>query len=234
MIRRTLYYAVIALLAVVVVGSQLDRQAQLDARYLAAVPAPFRATAQRIMVEVLLAGGEDTASMGEARKLVRWRPMPAHHLVLFAMSAQLDGGDELAIPMLEESARRGWREPITQIAVARAALLSGDYPSAAQRIAALIATGSAPDATDALLGELISTSAGREALVTMMDQPGYWQHDLMRRVVSAGRPTDGLAMLARAADGGHEPDCRQLDRFIATQEPGFAEQNAAVIAAIGC
>ena len=234
MIGRVIFYAVMVMLAIVVAASQLDRQAQLDPRYLAAVPTPFRATSQRIAVELLLAGGEETASLDEARKLVRWRPMPAHHLVLFAMSAQMDGGEELALPMLEESARRGWREPITQIAVARAALLSQDYPSAAQRVAALVATGSAPDATNALLGELIASPAGREALVGMMEQPGYWQHGLMRRVLAAGRPADGLAMLARAAEAGHEPDCRQLERFIATQQAGFADRNAAAITAIGC
>ncbi|MXO70362.1 hypothetical protein [Alteraurantiacibacter buctensis] len=202
MIKRGLYFAFMALLGLIVLGSQLDRQAQLDPRYLAAVPAPFRSTAQRILVEAMLAGGEETASMEEARKLVRWRPMPAHHLVLFALSAQMDGGEDLALPMLEESARRGWREPITQIAVARAALLSRDYPSAAQRVAALIATGSAPDVTDGLLAELIATPAGRGALAAMVSQPGYWQGSLMRRVASAGRPADAASMQALIDSAG--------------------------------
>ncbi len=150
------------------------------------------------------------------------------------MSAQLDGDATQSIPALEEAARRGWREPITQISVARAALLSQDYPSAAQRVAALIATGSTPDATDALLRELIATPAGRDALAGIMGERGYWQRSLLRRVFAVGRPADSLAMVARAAREGYQPDCRQLARFLATQEAGFAEQNAAAIAATGC
>ncbi len=74
---RLVLYPVLALLAALVIGSQLDRQAQLDPRFLVAVPEPFRAVSQRMRVEIMLAGGAETADAEEARKLVQRQPVPA-------------------------------------------------------------------------------------------------------------------------------------------------------------
>lgn len=171
---------------------------------------PFRGAAQQRLVEMAIATNNPDAAMVGARDLIRKRPMPAQHLVLLAGAAQLAGQDDRVIAPLEVAAVRGWREPVVQLAVARAGILSGDFGSAAQRVAALIATNAPREQTDALLAELLSQAQGRAALVDMLATEGHWKRRFIPRLQQAGTPGQLVDTLDRARERGAMLDCAQL------------------------
>lgn len=208
---RAFYFLILAALAAGVIGVQLDRQAYGDPAVLPVVPAPMRAVAQQRMVEIAVTSAEAGQDItGEARDLVRKRPLPAHHLVLFAQAAELAGEREEAILALELSAVRGWREPVPQLAVAQASLLSGNYAAAAQRLAALSVTGAAPDQTNALLAAMIADEGGRDALADLLTREGTWKGWIVQRIRPLGTDEQFADIIAMAWDRGADLNCTQI------------------------
>lgn len=210
MIARLCLYAVLAVLAAVASFAQLDRQAYVMPAFAPHVPQPFRAASQQRLVEGALATGNTTVALDGARDLIRKRPMPAHHLVLFAGAAQLDGQDDKVIAPLEVAATRGWREPVVQLAAARAGILSGEFGSAAQRIAALIAITTPREQVDPLLAALLASEAGRAAIAEMLATEGHWKRHFIPRLQLVATPAQFVDTLVKAQQLGAVLDCAQL------------------------
>lgn len=208
---RRLYLLLLALLALGVIGVQLDRQAYRDGQVLHAVPVPFRAVALQRQLEADLGSRQDAPGLlSEARELVRKRPLPARHLLLYAQSAELGGEREQALAALEIAAVRGWREPVPQLAVVQAGLVSGDYAAVAQRLAALVATGAAAEQTNALLGEMMAEAEGREALADLLAGEGTWKRHFVTALRAGGDSDDLAATIALAWARGATLSCDQL------------------------
>lgn len=215
---RASYFLVLAVLAIVVAGVQLDRQAYDDPQAATLVPGPFRGVAQQRLLEAAAAQDPASAMLPQARDLVRMRPLPARHLILFAQAAEREGERELALAALEVAATRGWREPGPQLAVAQAGMLSGNYPASAQRLAALVATGAAAEEADLLLAAMLAEEGGREALADLLRGEGSWKRYFVQRLAATGSYEELAETIAMAWDRGAVLDCAQIrpvaERFL--------------------
>ena len=210
MIKRIAFYAALLLLSGLVVSVQLDRQALDDPRIGLAVPEPLRAVAQQRLLEAELAVGGSADTVTMARQLVRMRPLPAHHLTLYAQAAQMRGDVEATLRALEGAASRGWREPIPQLAVAQASVISGDFESAAQRVAALTATGALNEDTKRTLVAILPQADGREAIAEQLAAGGHWTRYFVRQLASLATLEQFADTIGRARDKGAALDCDQL------------------------
>lgn len=207
MMGRAVLWACLALLAALVIGVQLDRQAYRDPTVIPLVPGPMRAVAAQRQLELTLALGGQAADLARARHLVRLRPVPARHLLLYAQTAQQAGAVDQVIRPLEVAAARGWREPALQMLAGQAAVAGGNQTAAVQRAAALIATGTAPDQTVQLLAAIMRDPTGRAELAGLVARPGYYSGALWRYFGDAGTPAQVLAIAAAARRANTAIDC---------------------------
>lgn len=219
MIRRIAWAGLMAAIAIVTAFAQLDRTSRFAPDLAANVPAPFRGFAQQRLSEASILAGDAQKSLDRSRDLLRVRPIPAEHLALLARAELLAGDEAAAIEALQAAGMRGWREPVSQRAMAEAALVSANYDVAAQRIAALLATGSLnAGEAEGLVKRLAQTAQGRAALARAMAAGGHWQVNFFRRVPAYLEPAEfaDLAFLARS--NGADLSCDVLDSTAARFE----------------
>lgn len=202
MIARAALWVTLAVLALLVVVVQTDRQAYRDPLAIGVVPGPARVVAQQRLAELAIASGGQGSTLAATRNLVRWRPIPAHNLLLYAQMAQLGGEGDQVIRALEVAASRGWREPQLQLLVGQSALLEGNATAAAQRLAALLATDAGGPAQARLAADLLSTPSGRQALIALLATPGHYTRPLHRFVASTENPALERDLRAAAMMGG--------------------------------
>ncbi|RPF71538.1 hypothetical protein [Aurantiacibacter spongiae] len=212
MIAKLLWIAALLATGVVAVFAQVDRQVRYQPELTPLVPRAFSgfAAAQRVRTDI---GTENwDAAANSARDLLLRRPIPAENLTLFALAMARSGQDEAAIPALEASARRGWREPVAQLAAARAALASNDATAAARRVSALLAVGELRDDALDLLAGLLRSSEGREAFVSVLaDRTGAQDYALTAMSARAA-PRDTARTVTLALAEGVTFSCAQLRR----------------------
>ena len=211
MIRRVLLWALLGVLGAIVAVVQIDRQAYHDPAAIALSPPATSVVARQRMIELaILSGRADAATLAASRHLVRWRPVPAHNLLLYAQSAQLAGEQDRLLPALEVAVSRGWREPLLQVMAGQAALISGDADGAANRIAALIATGAAPEQRRLMLAELLQQAPGRAAFARLFERPGHYSPRLLGALAEVGSPEQLLDIVQRVRQAGIALDCVAL------------------------
>lgn len=211
MIARLAWGGLFALLAVVTVLAQLDRASRFEPGLAPLVPEAFRGFATRHLAAAALLARDAEGAEAQARALVRARPLPAEHLTLLAQSATLAGDETQALAALEEATTRGWRDPLAQQAAAEAALQAGEAGAAAQRIAALLATGALPDQTGAQLARLLAEPAGRRAFAALLAGPGRWQRNFPAFAAPVTAPADLAETLALAQAAGAGLPCARLE-----------------------
>ena len=137
MIARSIWYFAVLAIAVIAVGTQLDRQARRAPEVASYVPDAFRGFSQAPVVARHLGDKDADAASREARKLVARRPMRAENLRLLAQAQALSDQPRLAADSIQQAARRGWRDPIAQDAAMLIAIEAGNNVEAARRLAAL-------------------------------------------------------------------------------------------------
>lgn len=225
MIGRWLFRLLLVSVAVLAALVQLDQQAGRDPAYAALVPPAFSANAARARTGAALQAGQGEAALAEARQQLSLRPLPAEGLTLLSLAAL--GADErqLALASLDAASRRGWREPISQLASGEAALQQGQHAIAAQRAAALFATGSFPDQALGLLARLLATEQGRAAFATQLARPGHWQTNTLAGATAAVPPEQWADTIARAQALGADLPCARL-RQLAESYRGAGEDEA--------
>lgn len=202
-----------ALLALLAIPAQLDRQSMEDPSYAPLVPSAFAANASLARSQLALAAAQPDKALEEARRLVRLRPMPATSLSTLAAAAAAAGDEDLAVEALGAASRRGWRDPLVQLTSGESALRQGEYQIAAQRTAALIATGDFRELALDLLGRLVATPEGRTAFAERMAQFGRWQDNTIVSAADVAAPMDWAMTLAEARSQGAELDCGRLRRL---------------------
>lgn len=213
MILRAAWTVMLVLLATVVLFAQVDRSSRFSPELASMVPAPFRGFAQERLAQSALLAGRGEQAQQMARDLVVARPMAAENLTLLSQASALAGDEATALDALGEAASRGWREPYSQRAAALSALASDDNTIAAQRIAALLATGALdPEVNYALAAQLVKTADGRQALARQMAEGGYWTDNYVSSGVIHLPPGAYADVLARAAALNAELPCKSLER----------------------
>lgn len=235
MIRRTILWVLLSLVAIIVVVAQSDRQAVRNPSAIALVPKPVRAVAQEALLETKISlGSADAGDVALSRQLVRYRPAPANHLLLHARAAQVAGEDSQVLPSLEVAAARGWREPVLQVLAGRAALATGDHAAAANRMAALLATGRSQDQARLLLAEIIRSDKGRIELAGLLGRPGHYSRHLWPSYAASGSAAQlvDIARLARQQDIA--PDCEAIGAVVGALQAESPTEAAALTEASGC
>lgn len=235
MIGRVILWSVLAALAALVAIVQTDRQAFNDPSAIAFVPPPARIVARQRLIELSsVTGKADQAMLDSSRQLVRWRPLPARNLVLFGQTAQLAGESTAFLPPLELAASRGWREPVLQVLAGQAALAEGDMDAATNRVAALIAMGTAPDQQRLLLMALMRAPDGRQSLASLLGRPGHYSVRIWRQLAAAGQPDQVIDVARRAQALGVAMDCAGINEVAERWQRRSQAVDAQHLLAQGC
>jgi hypothetical protein len=107
------------------------------------------------------------------------------------------------------AAARGWRDPATQLYWLAVAIQTRDNSVAAQRLDALLRTGTASQQTAPLLAQMEATSSGRAALAQRMALNPQWAVDATTTIANLHGPAlrRRLALLTLARAAGYRPNC---------------------------
>lgn len=172
---RTAAWAVsaIALLALAV-GTQLDFATEKNEYLAAQVPALFASKARIEATDQALDGSAADVALQRAEELVKARPVPAESLTRLARAALLEDRQTLANEALFEAARRGWRDPIAQVAILEGALLVDDWSVVAQRLSAMRKLRYPRELTDRRMAIMAEHPEGRAELVRQFGQDPFW------------------------------------------------------------
>ncbi len=226
MIRSILWWAMLAGVAVVTIGVQMDRQAKRAPAIAATVPEPFRATSQFTVAAYALGDEDPAVALAEAQELVRARPLPAENLRILAQAQTLAGQVDAATLTIQYAAQRGWREPIAQESMLRLALNAGDEAEAARRYAALFLKNQTEDALLLELGSQILASPGgpgRETLATIVGGGERWHRQFLQRSARVMPPDAFLEIIQSTSETGTRYDCTALRQIL----PGVSQRDAA-------
>ena len=213
MIKRLVWFALLAAVALVTIGAQADRQSRHMPQLAAMVPAPFRGFAEQRLAEQAVMAKNGPAASRHATALVRNRPLPAEHIVLLSQAAALEGDNPSALAALAAANLRGWRDPVVQFTAGQAALAQGQHEAAAQRLAALFATGALPEQAQVLLAQLLVEPQGRAAFAEQLAAGTRWQRNVLAPAAGTANPEDLAQTIALAQARGAEFSCEQLARI---------------------
>ncbi len=239
MIGRLAWWSVLAGLAIVTLFAQLDRAARFSPALAPLVPAAFAGFAAERSAQRAVLAQEPGAALASTKALLAARPVPSEHLSLLAQAQIQAGEEEAAIATLEAATRRGWRDPLAQLAAAQAAIADGAYEAAALRLNALFATGALRDQSMAALAELLASEGGREAFAARLAQASVadgarWPANLLAPAAQSIAPADFAPMLALAREQGAIFDCAALQRIAEAYRAGDHSAEAAMIDPAAC
>lgn len=227
MIRRIVWPALMALLSVIAVGVQLDRQSRRVPELAHFVPAPFRGYASWTTALSALERKDTALAQREARVLVRRRPVPGEHLTVLAQVHQARAEPELTVRTILLAGSRSWRSEPIQQTVLRMAHDAGEDAEAARRLAALWAIGGNLSGTEPFARKVLSTPAGLDAFAGQLATTNTWQAAFLR--VGAARLGSDLhaRVIRAAADRGAAFDCQLLSgAALALADAGKAQAAA--------
>lgn len=175
----------------------------------AAVPSIFRSFAQENLAYAGVRSIEPSDAVNEARTLLRRSPFPAEHVSLLAIAEERAGNHEASARLIQEAARRGWRDPIAQQAMFDLALQAGDTDEAARRLAAIYAIGDEQSPITEMRNRLLAAPQGKEALARMLLAGGRWTQ-LFLRTVRVDPDFRAIQSISTALSNGGKLDCVAL------------------------
>lgn len=215
MTGRIIWFGLLLILAGVCVGVQLDRQSRKDTHLASIVPEPLRSSSQRVITAYALEAGANDMALAEARKLVQRRPMPARHLRLLAQAQFAAGDPEASSITIQYAAKRGWRDPLAQVAMLEIARNVGDRAEAARRFAALFMIRDADqDQLAQIAQDLFAQSGGEEraVLAEIVGGADRWHAAFLQRGARV-LPPDAFAEILKITMGqGVRYECRRLEQ----------------------
>ncbi len=217
--KTVLWIVLLTVVAAIVVGAQLDRQARISTEIAQYVPPPSRAFAQGHLTAQALRAGNHEEALSQARRLVARRPMPAEHLRMLALAQAMAGDQSASIITLQAAARRGWRDLAVQEAMLRLAIENEDRGESVRRYAALSA---ALQTDDAVLRELgpaaLATSNARSDFAAILAPARRWHRLFLSRGVRTLPVHIADEVIGKAVERGANFECsdlRQAQRIIA-------------------
>lgn len=216
MIARILWFAALVVVALVTAVLQVDKQAETSPALAPLVPAPMRNYAQTRITAAALESGDPKAALAEAERLVRRRPLPAEYLTLLAVGQAKTGQEARAAETIQVAAKRGWREPLAQVAMLRLALANADRTEAARRYAALFLRDATPDALllelgpEVLDGPEAEAEAARDTILAVVVGGDRWHATFLRRGARVMPPAAFAAIAQGSIERGVRFDCKVL------------------------
>lgn len=181
---RFVWYASLAIVALVTASLQIDRESARNPALAPLVPEAMRSFAQvPIAQRSAQVAGQDQ-SLRDAKLLVQRRPVPAETLRILAMAQFSAGQSDAGIKTIQIAAQRGWRDPLTQSAMLQIAMSAGDEAEAARRFTALMLR---PEIGDTELHDVAASlfalpdSAAALTLIDILAGTERWQNAFLRR-----------------------------------------------------
>lgn len=157
----------------------------------------------------LQAGNPGRAEMFAKQAIAR-DPMRQTGVALLGLAQLHRGAEEEANATFRVAAALGWRDPITQLYWANAAIASGDEDLGAQRIDAVLRTGKAQGAATPILQQLEASPTGRLAVAKRLALIPTWTGSYVAAISSLPDPEAiraRIATLSLARSTGLVPDC---------------------------
>ena len=216
MIGRILWFAALIAVALVTAAVQIDKQSETTPALARIVPAPLRNYAQTRITAAALERGDPEAALAEAERLVRRRPLPAEYLTLLAVGQAKAGQEAKSNETIQVAAKRGWREPVAQVAMLRLALANADRTEAARRYAALFLRDATPDALLLELGPAVlggpetEAAAARDTIIAVVLGADRWHAAFLRRGARVMPPAAFAAIAQGSIARGVRFDCKVL------------------------
>ncbi len=198
------------------------------------MPDAFSGSAARERSKIALQVAQPDLAVDEARAQISLRPIPAESLTILALAALQAGDGETGRLALEAASRRGWREPISQLASGQGAFEQGEYEIASQRVVALLSTGNLTDPALGLLAGIVVVPEGREAMATRLASAGRWQTNTLGLAAGVAEPGDWAATIALGLEKGAELPCSALERLAMRYERDGHPEAASTLAASDC
>ncbi len=221
-------------LAILTTFAQIDQEARLSPSYSFLVPDRFSGNSARERSKLALTMGNPELALAEARQQAALRPMPAESLTVLALAALRAEEADTARQALEAASRRGWREPISQVASAEAALDQGKLTIASRRIVALLSTGNLTEPALAMMARLVALPEGREEMASRMASFGRWQSATLTSAAGFADPDQWAHTVALAGEKGADLPCNRLELLSARyQRTGYPEA-AALVGSVTC
>lgn len=189
--------------------SGLDRLSRADPARAVLVAPPFAASAANARARIALLAKQYPLARDLARVAVVRTPIEAQAsstLGSALLSMEDFKGAEAAFRVAVQG---GWRDNPTQAYWATAAIGSGEFPAAAQRIDAMLRVGAPLATIDPLLANLEASPPGRQALAGQMAAGAPWvsAYAAASGAAPATRMPQQLAVLAEARKQGARADC---------------------------
>lgn len=213
MLRRFALPALLLLASVVFGGaaaqSGLDRLSRQDLAKSMLVAPPFAAAAANGRARIALLAKRYPQARDLARVAVTRTPIEAQSSAMLGSALLALGDFKGAETAFRVAVLGGWRDNPTQAYWATAAIGSGEFPAAAQRIDAMLRVGAPIASLAPLLSGMEASPDGRRALAAQMASGAPWVSGYAAAAGAAGAPrlAQQLAVLAEARKLGARAEC---------------------------
>ena len=181
-VGRIVWWIVLAVIGLVTLFAQLDRQARYSPAFAALVPDPFLSFGQGQLAAGALSEGTPSQALDPARELISRRPVPAEHLAILAGAHARNGNEASSLTALELASRRGWRGASTQLALLELAIAAENGTEAARRFSALLATDGNEEALIAAAPRVFALPQARMEMTRLLGTDPRW-NERFHRVV---------------------------------------------------
>ncbi|MFM2372916.1 MAG: hypothetical protein RIS85_2638 [Pseudomonadota bacterium] len=230
---RVLWLSALALLAICATFAQLDRAARRTPALAALVPPPFRSFAQEKLVIAEVRTAPPAQALAMARTLVQRRPMPSEHLSLLAMAEQRMGHTRNSGVLIQQAARRGWRDVLAQQAMFDIALNAGAPDEAARRFGAVWALQASDVPIEEMTRRILATPQGRKAVAQALVAESRWRGQFLG-AAGAFAPVEVAQVVSDAAHQDADFECPALARTADLIAKAQKAQEAAQVRALPC
>ena len=201
---RVIWFGSIAMIAIVGLFAQLDRQSRYSPELSAAVPEAMRSFSQyHYAAAATTAATDPDIALIEARRLLERRPMPAEHLSLLASAQGAAGRQVYGLQTIQSAARRGWRDTAAQSAMLRLAIVSDDGIEAARRLAAIWALAPSDDVLSNVAPQVLARPDAMAEFARLLASSPRWESAVRQRGPRV-LPEDQMSELLLRADAARE------------------------------
>lgn len=216
--------------AALAMGSGLDRISLDSPEFAGAVPLALANRALPALWQEALARRDGAAMDRIARLAVDRAPLQASSTAMYGATQQYLQRPDAADAAFRVAAQMGWRVPATQIYWLQQGLLSGDYPTAARRLDALLRLEVPTPGLPAIMQAFESNPLAAEALIAQMANRPPWLDGYIAEIgeLNGERLTRRLDMVGLMVEAGIPTQCTKAgataERMVARGHVGEARQ----------